>query len=99
MGDVMKGYSEHRVNTKGRLPLERLDLSFFRGSLRIGARENQQKDRGVDIVIFLEEEDLLSAIDLMVGENRLLRLRIKAELARLDYEAALEEHKEAASQE
>lgn len=68
----MKGYSEHRVDAKGRLQLEWIRMGYVQGSVQISARENKRKDRGVDVYISLDEDDLLSALKL-VGEDDIMQ--------------------------
>ena len=85
----MRGYSENRVNTHGREDLQRLDLGYYSNELRVEARESSKKQRGVDIRIFLDHDDIVRAIRLACEDNRLLRLRLQAEISRLEYEAAV----------
>lgn len=87
----MHGYTEHRTTTNGRLDLEKIKFSNHSTEVCISARENSRKDRGVDIRIFLNADDLIEAVRILAGENNLLRLRIKAELAAIDYHAALQQ--------
>ncbi len=90
----MHGYSEHRKTTNGRLDLEQMRLLDQAAHVCIAARENSRKDRGVDIRIFLGADDVIEILRMIAGENHLLRLRIKAELAKLDYQEALQDAKE-----
>lgn len=85
----MHGYTEHRTTSNGRLDLEQMRLTDNSTHVGISARENKRKDRGVDIRIFLDADDIMTAIRMIAAENHLLRLRIKAELASLDYAEAL----------
>jgi hypothetical protein len=87
----MYGYSEHRKTTNGRLDLEQMQLLNQSSHVCVSARENSKKDRGVDIRIFLGADDVIDILRIIAGENHLLRLRIKAELAALDYQEALQE--------
>lgn len=85
----MRGYSEHRKTTNGRLDLEGLGFSNYSNEVCISARESRKKDRGVDIRTFLNTDDIIAAIRVISAENDLLRLRLKAEIAAIDYEVAL----------
>ncbi len=85
----MHGYTEHRKTTNGRLELEQMRLTDHSTQVGISARENSRKDRGVDIRIFLDADDIVKAVRMIASENDLLRLRLKAELASMEYEDAL----------
>lgn len=87
----MRGYSEHRKTINGRLELDRLHLVDANTEVGIYASESSKKDRGVDIRIFLSPDDIVQAVRLIAEDNPLVRLRLKAELANLDYEHALAE--------
>lgn len=85
----MNGYTEHRTSTNGRLDLEHMELTNHSAAICISARENRRKDRGVDIRIFLDADDIVKAVLMIAASNDLLRLRLKSELVRMDYQDAL----------
>lgn len=47
----------------------------------------------MDIRIFLDADDIVKAVRIVASENQLLRLRLKAELAAMDYDEAASEAK------
>ncbi|MBB3147748.1 hypothetical protein FHS21_004180 [Phyllobacterium trifolii] len=84
----MRGYTKHRKSTNGRMEVEGLRIDHSNGEIVIRARESRNKDRGVDIRVFLDADDAVKLVLLLGENNEIFRLAVKAELARLDYKQA-----------